>query len=267
LITKSDRSQVIALVKQACEAGCRRSAACSLLGVSVRTLQRWNATGLVDKRQGSRAQPANALSQSERDRLLKVATSPEYQNMSPKKIIPALADAGLYLGSESTLYRILRQSNMLRNRSASKPPTKTRPKTLVAVAPNQVWSWDISYLPSTILGRFYYLYLVLDIFSRKIVGWQVHDVESAEHASALIKQTCLDENLVNGPAALHSDNGAPMRGSSLLAMLQQLNILASFSRPGVSNDNPYSESLFRTVKYCPQYPEYPFDSIQVRPLV
>lgn len=229
-----------------------------MLGLSVRTLQRWEASGITDRRKGSRAKPTNALSEAERCQLRAITLSPPYQDMSPKKIVPALADTGVYLGSESTLYRILREYKLLAHRNAAKPVTRVRPKSLVALGPNEIWSWDVSYLPTTVRGMFFYLYLILDIFSRKIVGWQIHERESAEHASALMRQTCLDENLVTGPLALHADNGAPMKGATMLATLQKLGVMPSFSRPSVSNDNPYSESLFRTVKYCPQYPEQPF---------
>jgi putative transposase len=261
LITESDRKQVIALVEQAFQAGCRRAVACRLLGFSVRTLQRWEASGLIDQRKGSRAKPANALSAHERRKILDIVASPEYRDMSPQKIVPSLADAGVYLGSESTMYRILRENKLLCHRGAAKPVTRIRPKALVALGPNEIWSWDIAYLPTTIQGAFFYLYLIIDIFSRKIVGWQIHETESAGHAAALVKQTCLDECLINGPLALHSDNGSPMKGATMLAILQQLGVMASFSRPSVSNDNPYSESLFRTVKYCPQYPERPFERL------
>ena len=217
----------------------------------------------MDQRKGSRARPANALSESERRKLLDIMLSPKYQDMSPKQVVPALADSGTYLGSESTLYRLLRAHRLLRHRAAAKPVTRIRPKSLAALGPNEVWSWDVSYLPTTIRGKFFYLYLILDLFSRKIVGWQIHDVETADFASALMRQTCLDEGLATGPLALHADNGAPMKGATMLATLQKLGVMPSFSRPGVSNDNPYSESLFRTVKYCAHYPEHPFEHLEV----
>jgi putative transposase len=251
----------MALIAQASQAGCRRAVACRLLGLSARTVQRWQTSGLIDRRKDSRAKPANTLSVSERRKILDTALSPVYQDMSPKKIVPALADAGVYLGSESTMYRILRTHKLLTHRSSAKPISRVRPKALVALGPNQIWSWDVSYLPTTIRGAFFYLYLILDIFSRKIVGWQIHETETADYAGALMRQTCLDEHLIGGPVALHSDNGSPMKGATMLATLQKLGVMASFSRPSVSNDNPYSESLFRTVKYCPHYPEHPFSSL------
>jgi transposase InsO family protein len=131
----------------------------------------------------------------------------------------------------------------------------------VAKGPNQVWSWDITYLRSPIRGAFFYLYVVVDVWSRKIVGWAVHEEESGDHASALIEAACAREGVERGELVLHSDNGGPMKAATLLAMLEVLGVAASFSRPRVSNDNPFSEALFRTAKYRPQYPRRPFKSL------
>lgn len=130
-----------------------------------------------------------------------------------------------------------------------------------ATAPNQVYSWDITYLPRTVRGQFFYLYLFMDVFSRKIVGWQVHDEENNTLASEVFKDVCQRESIAPDQVVLHSDNGRPMKGATMLATLQALGVCPSFSRPAVSNDNPYSESLFRTLKYRPEYPTKPFDSL------
>lgn len=187
--------------------------------------------------------------------------APEYRDLSPAQIVPLLADQGTYLASESTIYRILREERQLAHRGASRPATSRAPQEFVADGPNQVWSWDITYLRSPISGQYFYLYLVMDVWSRKIVGTAVHDEESADHASLLIRTACSDEGIDGTRLVLHSDNGAPMKGSTMLATLQQLGILASFSRPRVSDDNPYVESLFRTAKYRPEYPTRPFASV------
>jgi len=129
-------------------------------------------------------------------------------------------------------------------------------------APNQVWSWDITFLATTTKGLFYRLYLIIDIYSRKIVGWEVHEQESAEHAAVLIRKACLAEGIHEQGLVLHSDNGAPMKGATMLATLQHLGVVPSFSRPSVSNDNPYSESLFGTMKYIPDFPSQPFERIE-----
>jgi transposase InsO family protein len=127
-----------------------------------------------------------------------------------------------------------------------------------AVAPNQVWSWDITWLPTTLRGRYLYLYLVLDIWSRRIVGWDVHEREGADEAAALIRRICDETGIDPKGLVLHSDNGKPMRGSTMVSTLQWLGIVPSFSRPHVSDDNPYSEALFRTLKHAPAYPRLPF---------
>ena len=131
----------------------------------------------------------------------------------------------------------------------------------MATGPNQVYSWDITYLRSPIRGGFYYLYLVVDVWSRKVVGAAVHDRESSDLAADLIEEVCILHEVDPRGIVLHSDNGGPMKGSTMLAMLQQLGIVPSFSRPSVSDDNPFSESLFRTMKYSLEYPSKPFASL------
>jgi len=261
----AERRQVIAWIEEACLAGARRDKACELLGLTLRTVQRWREEGQV-KVDGRKAAarlrtPANALSPNERARVLEVVNRPEFADRSPKQIVPRLADQGEYVASESSVYRILREEDQLAHRSKAKPATRRRPEPLVATGPNQVWTWDITYLATTVRGIFYYLYLILDLFSRKIVGWEVHQTESAAHAARLFRQSHLREGVARNALALHSDNGAPMKGSTMLATLQRLGVMPSFSRPSVSNDNPYSEALFRTLKYTPAYPEGPFESL------
>ncbi len=175
-------------------------------------------------------------------------------------MVPNLADKGEYIGSESTIYRVLHAHKMMQHRSAARPRTHRKPDELIATKPNQLWSWDITYLTSNIRGNYFYLYLFLDVFSRKIVGFDVFDEQSAEHAAAVVSAAYRTENISAGEVTLHADNGGPMKGSMMLATLQNLGIASSFSRPAVSNDNPYSESMFRTLKYCPQYPNKPFES-------
>lgn len=234
-----------------------------MLGIDIRTFQRWNKEkSHVDKRGGPNSSPANKLSDVERARILEVANSAEYCNQPPSQIVPKLADEGVYIASESSFYRILKQSNLLKHRGASRTKKHKKPAELVALKPNQVWSWDITYLPSPILGQFFYLYLFLDIFSRKIVGFDVFEKESADYASQVIYKAYGSENLQPGEVSLHSDNGGPMKGCTMLATLQNLGVMPSFSRPSVSDDNPFSESNFKTLKYCPFYPKKPFASIE-----
>lgn len=194
--------------------------------------------------------------------MLQVACSARFRDLSPKQIVPLLADEGTYLASESTFYRTLQAEGRLAHRGRAKPPTHRRPDELIATGPNQVWCWDITYLPSVVRGKFFYCYTIIDLFSRKIVGRAVHDSESATHAAVLIATACAAEGVLRNQLTIHSDNGHPMKGATMLATLQQLGVAPSFSRPGVSDDNPYMESFYRTMKYCPEYPSRPFASIQ-----
>jgi transposase InsO family protein len=233
-----------------------------MLGIDLRTLQRWQKENShKDKRCGPITQPANKLTDIERARILEIANSPEYCNQSPSQIVPRLADQEIYVASESSFYRVLKQEDQLKHRNQSQPRIHRKPDELIALKPNQVWSWDISYLPSIIQGKFFYLYLFLDIFSRKIVGFHVYEKEAAEYAAEVVSKAYLSEGAREGEITLHSDNGSPMKGATMLVMLQKLGVVPSFSRPSVSNDNPYSESMFRTLKYCPLYPSKPFSSI------
>jgi len=261
LISSEEKQTVLQLISEACKSGARKSKAAGLLGLTIRTLQRWAKNGITDKRKGSRAVPANKLSTEEQDEIVSVLKSPEYAGLSPNQIVPKLADQGIYIGSESTMYQLLRALKMDKHRQASKPSLRHCPETLTAIGPNQIWSWDITYLPSVVKGQFFYLYMVMDLYSRKAVAWQVYDSECGELASDLITDACISEKIAKDQVILHSDNGAPMKSVTMLAKLQDLGVMPSFSRPSVSNDNPFSESLFRTLKYRPDYPEKPFGSI------
>lgn len=251
-----------ALVAEAVRAGARLGRACEVVGVSARTLQRWALPGAEeDGREGPRRPPANKLEASERRKVVATVNAPEYRDLSPKQIVPHLADRGVYLASESTFYRVLHAEKLVAHRQRSRPPSP-RPKEHVATGPNQVWSWDITYLPASVRGTFYYLYLIEDVWSRKIVGWAVETEESMECAARLVAAAAQAEGVSPDQLVLHSDNGGPMKGSTMLATLQRLGIVPSFSRPRVSDDNPFSESLFRTLKYRPHYPSRPFASVQ-----
>lgn len=258
-----ERFAMMSYIHQARSSGARQQKACDVIGISVKTLQRWSqAKNRQDGRIQATHTPQNKLSELERRRVLKIANMSEYASLSPSQIVPKLADKGIYIASESTFYRLLNASKQLKHRNQNKPARKvSRPKMLVATAPNQVYSWDITYLPSQVKGLFFYLYLVLDIYSRKIVGWQIHHEELSVLAADLIVDICHREGVEPGQVALHSDNGSPMKGATMLATLQMLGLFPSFSRPSVSNDNPYSESLFRTLKYRPEYPEKCFSSL------
>ena len=254
---------ILGLIGEATANGASQAATCCILGLDARTVQRWKAQAIgEDRRAGPRIAAPNALSSAERAEILEVATSAKYRDKSPKQIVPLLADAGRYLASESSFYRVLRAENAVHHRSGTREPRRRhRPKSWAATGPNQVWSWDISFLASTVRGIFYRAYMILDVWSRKIVGCAVHEEETASHAAELIEKTCRDEDVAKGVVVLHSDNGSPMKGGTMLAKLDALGVRASFSRPSVSNDNPYSESLFRTSKTRPNLPAGPFKDL------
>lgn len=254
----------MSLVQEAVEAGARQEAAAGILGLKARTLQRWrqqNEEGGEDRRQGPLAEPAHKLSRAEQETVLATANSVEYRDLSPAQIVPRLADEGEYLASESTFYRLLRAAKQMAHRLRAKPVTSRKPREQVATRPNQVWSWDITYLPGPVRGTFFFLYLFLDVWSRKIVGAQVYGEGNAERAAQLFVQSCIHQGVEPSGLVLHADNGGPMKGSTMLATLQWLGVVPSFSRPHVSDDNPYSEALFRTLKYAPEYPNRPFLSL------
>lgn len=254
---------ILGMIDEAVEAGARLERACDLVGLADRTVQRWREANVGDDgRAGPRTRPANAFTPAEKATVLSIVNSPEYRDLSPKQVVPRLADDNRYIGSESTIYRILRAEGQATHRGRAKPRTTRKVDEHVATAANQVWSWDITYLLSSVRGRFFYLYLVEDVWSRRIVGFEVHAEESMELSSALVRTACITENLNPCGLVLHSDNGGPMRGSTMLATLQHLGIVASFSRPSVSDDNPFIESLFRTLKYCPAYPHKPFETLE-----
>ena len=194
--------------------------------------------------------------------VLNVLSMPIYADSPPSQVVPALADKGIYLASESTMYRILRAEKMQKHRGYAKPPErKNYPQTYVAKAPNEVWTWDITWLHTMVAGMYFKLYVIVDIFSRKIVGWEVWPEETGELAAILVEKSIMNEKTRGNPLVLHSDNGAPMKSFTLKAKLESLGVISSFSRPRVSNDNPYSESLFRTFKYRPGYPHGGFVDI------
>ena len=255
---------ILGHIDEAVAAGARQSRACDVIGLDPRTLQRWRAQDIGDDgRAGPMHPPQNKLSAQERAEVLEIANAPEYRNLSPQQIVPLLATKGIFVASESTFYRILREAKQLAHRAPSRPATKRhRPDAYVATGPNQVWSWDITYVRGPLRGAFFYLYVAIDVWSRKLVAWTLETSESADHAQAMWAAAFEREGVRRDQLVIHSDNGSPMKAATLLAFLQGVGVAQSFSRPSVSNDNPYSESLFRTVKYRPEYPRKPFESVE-----
>jgi putative transposase len=266
LTTLPDRQYYASLVDEAVAAGARKHKACEVIGLSLRTLQRWQKAGNIgpDKRPDAiRPEPANKLTEAEKQAILDTSNQERFASLSPCQIVPVLADEGVYLASESTFYRILKANNQLTHRGKSKPKGSIiKPDGFTAKSPCEVWTWDISYCPSTVIGRFFYLYMIMDIYSRKVVGWEVHECESGEHAASLLERALWSEKCVNEDIILHSDNGSPMKSLTMQAKMLEMGVIGSRSRPGVSNDNPYSESLFRTVKYCRRWPSEGFKTLE-----
>ena len=248
------KEEALQLVKEATSNDCRIKVACEDVGVDLKTHNRWKQ-GCDDKRHGPLAEPVNKLSQEVQAEIISISNSKEYVDLSPWKIVAKLADEGEYLASESSFYKVLKENKLLAHRGRAKAPQKKKPIPLVATGPNQIWSWDITYLKSSVRGEYFYLYLFMDIFSRKIVGFDVFKSESMDYSSQVFEQTCINEGISKDQLVLHSDNGGPMKGATMLATLQRLGVMPSFSRPRVSDDNPYSESLFKTLKYKSDFPE------------
>lgn len=266
LISASDRRQAVELISEAVDSGAALYKACAELRISKRTYNRWknNTNDYIDERTTCvRPEPVNKLTQEERNKILETMNAEEFSSKTPCEIVPILADRGIYLGSESTYYKVLAEADMLSHRGRAHKPKKRPISTHKAIAPNEVWMWDITYLNGPIKGKYYYLYLFSDLFSRKIVGWEVWDSETAEHASELVKRIYREEKMYvkAKPLVLHSDNGSPMKGATMLETLYSLGIIPSRSRPRVSNDNPYAESIFKTLKYVPNYQPKGFHSL------
>jgi putative transposase len=251
------------LIQEAVMKGAGVSQAARICGITLRTFQRWLKDNCcADRRKGPLSMPPHALSEAEQEAVLRLVNSPEYRNLSPEQAVAKAADNGTYLASERTIRRILKRHNQATYRERSKPATNTtKPRELVAFAPLSVLTWDITYLRNeTVAGQFFYLYLFIDIWSRSIIGHAVHLEQSTDLAAQLLADVCSAHELAPN-AALHSDNGAAMKGSTMLATMQALGIVKSFSRPSVSDDNPYIESLFRHLKYAPSYPRRGFPNI------
>jgi putative transposase len=261
MILIEDRRNLAHDIDVAHNAGARLRLACGIAGIDERTLQRWKAhKGLVEgdgRPQAVRPTPSHALSQTEREKLLSVANEPRFCAVPPARIVPMLADEGVYLASESSFARMMRAQGQTAHRGRAKAPKAVRPPTThIASAARQVWCWDMTYLPATVTGHWFHLYLILDLYSRKIVGWEVHDSDHSDHAVHLVRRTALAEGIASLPVkpVLHGDNGSTLKATTVLAMLNWLGVKPSYSRPRVSDDNAFAESLFRTAKYRPEFP-------------
>jgi putative transposase len=256
-----DRQILVRDIEQARKDGARLAPACALAGIDTCTLRRWKAGDglqLGDRRPGAvRPIPSHALSEAERAEIIAIANEPRFAETPPARIVPALADEGIYIASESSFHRVLHAHGQMNRRGRAQPPRPSRPPTThIASRPGEVWCWDLTFLPAQTQGRWFYFYLILDLYSRKIVGFEVHDTDSAEHAAHLARRTAIAEGVHAMPVrpVLHGDNGATLKATTVLAMLHWLGIEPSYSRPRVSDDNAFAEALFRTAKYRPEFP-------------
>jgi putative transposase len=238
--------------------GARR--ACALTG-RARASHYRDARGPVHGPPARRCSPPNKLTDAEVDALLALMNSPEFVDLAPAQIWAILLDSGTYLASISTMYRVLRAQDEVRERrrQATHPP-RVRPE-LVARQPNQVWSWDITKLKGPAKGVYYDCYVIIDIFSRYVVGWMVAPTETAELAKAFIAATIKAHGIGTKVLTIHADRGTSMTSKPVAVLLAELGVTRTHSRPHVSNDNPFSEAAFKTLKYCPAFPER-FGSIE-----
>jgi putative transposase len=265
MIALEDRCSLAQDIRQARDGGARLKQVCDVAGIDARTLQRWNAHDDLSRPAALHPTPSHALSANERAKLLSVANEARFNAVPPARIVPMLADEGVYLASESTFARVMRSHGQTTHRGRAKAPKAKRPPTThIATGVSQVWCWDMTYLPATVIGRWFHLYLILDLYSRKIVGWEVHANDSSDHAVHLVRRTALAEGIaaLADKPVLHGDNGSTLKATTVLAMLEWLGVKPSYSRPRVSDDNAYAESLFRTAKYRPEFPVKGFATLQ-----
>jgi putative transposase len=235
-------------------------AACAVMGVSRATYYRHNSP-VPDVPKKPRPSPRRALTPSERQAVLDMLHSPRFIDKAPAEAYATLLDEGTYLCSIRTMYRILAGANEVRERrNQAKHPKYVAPE-LLATGPNQVWSWDITKLKGPGKWNYLCLYVIMDIYSRYVVGWMVADRESSTLASRLIYESARKQGIEPGQLTIHADRGSSMRSKPVALLMSDLGITKSHSRPHVSDDNPYSESQFKTLKYCPTFPER-FGSIE-----
>lgn len=255
-----DRQTVIGLIDEAMASGARQSKACVVIDLDERRLRNWRKSGGDGRTGGYRAKD-QALSAAEKDAIVEAFSAPDLKDLPPKQAFIRLLDRGVYLGSYSSFLRVLKEREVVgckghRNGTGN----KKRPE-LAATAPNQIWCWDITWLESRTKGKYFYLYMIIDMYSRKVVGWTVAARENGGVAKALFARTLEAEGVSEDQLIVHSDNGKPMRSRTLRALYKLLSVAASYGRPHTSNDNAFAESLFATLKGRVAFPEY-FGSLE-----
>ena len=258
-MSAEDRRTVIELIDEAMASGARQSTACAVIDLDERRLRNWRKF-VDDGRTGGYRAKDQALSAAEKDAIVEAFSAPDVKELPPKQAFIRLLDRGVYLGSYSSFLRVLKERKVVGDKCHRKGTNKKRPE-LRATAPNQIWCWDITWLESRTKGKYFYLYMIIDMYSRKVVGWTVAARENGGVARRLFARTLQAEGISKDQLTVHSDNGKPMRSRTLRALYHLLSVLASYGRPHTSNDNAYAESLFATLKGRVAFPEY-FGSVQ-----
>ena len=267
------RENILNMVDQAVADGARRSGACKAVGLAPSTLRRWRpghhkgtqAVIVSDGRPNAlRAPCARRYNDEHRAKIVGICNTPEHASSPPSQIVPKLADQGIYMGSESTFNRVLKEHEQLHRRGRAKPPVShsRAPVTHTASAPNQVWMIDVTWLPSHIKGNYFYLYMVEDLYCRSGVHWEVFEAENSANTCQVLEQAVLREQCTLNAPVLHRDNGSVLKSYTVNAKMQALGLTSSHSRPRVSNDNAFIESFFRTLKYCPRWPSKGFATLE-----
>ena len=227
--------------------------ACELIGANRSTIQRRRQPPVLGP-PAPRPAPANKLTEAERQHILTVVRSEEFCDLAPAQVWARLVDDGVYLCSISTMYRLLRIAGENRERRRQRThPARKKPE-LIARGPNEVWSWDITKLAGPERGVYYELFVIIDIYSRYVVAWTVANAETGELAEAFIQAALDRQQITKNQLTLHADRGSSMTSKPVAQLLVDLGVARSHSRPSVSNDNPYSEAQFKTLKYCPAFP-------------
>ena len=244
-----------ALVALSPDGGITTAAACAALGLSRATVQRRRARlAKPPSSPAPRQKPARALRTEQQQAVLDLLHAPHFADQAPAEIYASLLDQGIYHCSIRTMYRILHRHDEVRERRKQlRHPAYTKPE-LLAEKPNQVWSWDITKLKGPAKWQYFYLYVIIDIFSRRVVAWRVADAESAALFTPLFDDAVARHNVPQGQLTLHADRGGPMKAKATAFLLADLGVTKSFNRPHTPNDNPFSESQFKTLKYRPEFP-------------
>lgn len=254
-MSAAERTQVIALIDEAMAAGARQTRACAAIGLDERRLRRWR-TSEGDGRTGGYRATAQALTEVEEDTIVSAISDKELQGLPPKQAYYRLMDLGVYVSSYTTFLRVLKERKLVVGKRERKQTGRGKRPELVAMAPNQVWCWDITWLESPVIGKYFFLYMIIDMFSRKVVGWGVAAQESGALARKIFTYALETEGVSADQLIVHADNGKPMRSRTLRTLFSLLAVTASHGRPHTSNDNAYAESLFATFKGRVAYPDF-----------